>query len=451
MNILITIISAIVAILIIILIHELGHFIVAKSLGVKVLKFSIGFGRPLYSWRSKSGTQYVIAILPLGGYVKMLGEHDKVTSPEEAARAYHRQPLLSRMAIVLAGPATNFLLALVLFWIVFMQGVAHIKPVVGKVVPKSIAAKSGLRVGDEIQRINGKRADSWQRVLMAIVSRVGDKNQMKITVLPKNQQRSATRVLALDRWRVAKRKPDFFKSLGFFPYQAKVPAIIGKIIPDSPAARSDLKVGDHILAVDDEPTANWNDVLSAIYNVPDEWVAIQIKRNGKTTAVKLQTTSRMYKGRLIGYVGIQSVPPRWPKGMAVKKHYSWLSAWVPAIVQVASLSKFNVVVLWRMLTGRISVHMLGGPITIVRSAGAASRLGLMAYLNFVAFISVMIGFINILPIPGLDGGHFLFQVLEAVFRRPVPERIQMGALWIGLGILLLLMVQATLNDIFRLF
>lgn len=445
MELFITVIGAIMAVFVVIVLHEAGHFAVAKAFGVKVLRFSIGFGKPLWSHVSRSGTEYVIALLPLGGYVRMLDDREMHVSQADSRHAYNRQPLLVRMAIVLAGPVTNFLLAVLVFWIIFLQGVAYIKPVIGKVTPQSIAEQSGLRAGDTITAINGHPIHAWQEVVTTLVGQIGDKQQIEITT------QSQTHLLSLHDWRLKGNQPDPLENLGIVPFQPEFPAIVDKVLPASPAARNGLRAGDQIVALNKQPISDWPALADYIHHHPNQEISLTIKQNQTSRDVNIQLDNKINKGQAVGYLGVEAKSPAWPKEMLETHHYSVLSAWAPAWLQSWELTTFNAAVLGKMIQGKISVQTLGGPITIFRSAGAASQAGLQAYLNFIAFISVTLAFINILPIPGLDGGHFLFQVIEGIIRKPISERYQMFFLRIGIILIVLLILQGTVNDIMRLF
>ena len=381
----------------------------------------------------------------------MLGEGEQEMNAADLASAYHTKPLLSRMAIVAAGPFTNFILGILMFWILFMMGVQQVKPIVGQVIPHSIAAKGGIQSGDELQRINGLRTQSWQSVLMALIARMGDQGKMVVKVLPKDKQNAQTRYLQLNNWSIDQRNPQLFKSLGMLPYQPKFPAVIETVASGSAAEHGGLQKGDRIITVNGKEVSDWMGFVKMIQRHPDQSVSITIARNQQRLDIKLQTAVKKEKGKTVGYLGVSAKPPAFPPDMIRTLQYSFFSAWTPAFLQSWKLTYFNYVVLKKMIFGKISIRALGGPITIFRGAGQASRAGLKAYLGFVAFISITLFFINILPIPGLDGGHLFFQVIEGVFRRPVPEKYQALIIKIGIILLILLIIQATINDILRLF
>lgn len=449
MELLVTVIGAVLAVFLVIVIHESGHFFVAKAFGVKVLRFSIGFGKPLWSKVSKSGTEYVLAILPLGGYVKMLDDREVQVSQQESQYAYNHQPLLVRMAIVLAGPITNFLLAIVVFWIIFLMGVTYVKPIVGQVVPGSIADRSGIKQGDVIRSVQGKKVEQWQQVLTRLIEEMGRSKLKIITQAP--GQTPQEHNVSLHNWRLKDIEPDPLNSVGIIPFQPPIPAIVSKVVTNSPASRSGLQEGELIIEANGQPVQDWPALAEIIRTHPNQEISLTVQKADTVRHLKVQLDNRSNKGQAVGYFGVEVKMPEWPADTLIKPHYSIISAWVPALQQAWYLTIFNGIVLAKMIGGKISLQTLGGPITIFRTAGAASQAGLKVYLGFIAFISVTLGFINILPIPGLDGGHFLFQIIEGIIRRPISERYQMLLLRLGIILIILLIAQGTINDVRRMF
>lgn len=451
MSLAIAIVGSIVAIFSIIILHELGHYIVAKVCGIKILRFSVGFGKPIWKRVSRSGTEYVLALFPLGGYVKMLGEGEEVTTPEDAHRAYNHKPLMVRMAVVASGPLMNFLIAIIAYWGVYWMGVVSIQPVVGDVIPHSIAARGGVQTGDQLIKVDNIQTENWQRVIMAIVMRMGDQSPMVLTIKPDGSETLKQRVLNLSQWKTDRRNPDFFNSLGFQPYEPQAPPVIGTIIPDSPASKAGLQEKDRIIAINHSPVSHWSDVVKKVQAEPGKEITLTIDQQGVISNRIVTVGSSKQQGKTLGYLGIVSTPPKWPEGLIHKSHYSFLTAWIPAVKLCWTFTSFNFRVLVKMINGKISIHTLGGPITVFQAAGKATQAGFQVYLGFIGFISLTLAFINLLPIPGLDGGHLFFQIIEGILQRPVSERMQMIGLSIGMIFLIFLMVQATINDLIRLF
>ncbi len=446
------IIGAIFAIFSIIIIHEMGHFYVARCFGIKILRFSIGFGKPLLKRVSKkTGTEYVLGWLPLGGYVKMLGEGDQETSPEDLPHAYNKQPLLVRMAVVSAGPIVNFLLAILVFWAVYLLGQTQIKPIIGQVQPQSIAALGGMRKGDEIIAIDNKPTQNWRKVMMAIVSHAGDQTPVTVTVRPMGSKTTEKRSLNLSAWQMNRSQPDFFNSLGMAPFRPKILPKIAQVMPGSAAKKGGMLAGDEITAINGKAVRNWSEVVAVIRHLPGKTAQLMIKRNGKTETLSLVVGEKKIQGKSYGYLGVMVQAPVLPASMMYKQKFGVGGAFVEASKRTWQLLKFNAIVIVKMLSGKLSAQSLGGPISIFQAAGKASTAGIQIYLGFIAFISLTIGFINILPIPGLDGGHLFFQIIEGVFRRPVSERVQMVALSFGLVGIVTLVLYATMNDLLRIF
>lgn len=452
MHLLVAIIGAVFAVFLIILLHELGHFAAARFCGIHVVRFSLGFGKALWKHVSKkTGTEYVLAILPLGGYVKMLGEGEETVLPEETDHSYNGKALWQRMIVVLAGPFVNVLLAIIAFYFAYLMGVVHIKPIVGRVAPNSIAAKAGVTSGDEIIKVGNKVTQNWQQVLLALVQSVGDHGQLSLTVKPKNTDQYKVHQLNLASWQVDQRKPQFLASLGLQPYQPKLVPIVGKVMPHSPAEKAGIQKGDRVLAVNQAPVTDWLALVKWVRQHPNQSTTLLIRRGDSRQRLPIQIGAQQANGKAEGRLGLMVEAPEIPANMIRHEHFSWLSAWVPAVKQTGQLFKLNVIVTAKLLTGKVSVKSLGGPVAIFKAAGEATQLGWQDYLGFIAFISLAIAYLNLLPIPGLDGGHFLFQVIEGLIRRPVPEKVQTVGLSIGMIFLVFLMVQATINDLLRLF
>ena len=449
MSIVIQVLAAIFAIFIVILIHELGHFIAARSMGVRVIRFSVGFGRSIWSYTSKSGTEYAINILPLGGYVKMLGEEDEIVEPDMKSQSYSKKVVWKRMIISAAGPIANFILALVLFWIVFMGGVTHVKPVVGHVVPDSIVGIAGLHGGDQFISIDGELSQDWQRVMMLLVAKAGQGNVV-VKLKEKNKKQLKVINLNLSEWGLYKRKPNILKSLGFTPYMPKVEAVVERVRIGSPAAKSGIAHGDTIIKVGASSVTSWRQLVNIIKRHPHKKLKLTLLRHNKQLTIDCLIGARELEGERIGYLGVEPRMPEWPQSMQFQHNYSAFSAWMPATKALWRLMKFNVVVIGKMFEGDVSLSTLGGPISIFQTAGQASAAGWSAFIGFVAFVSVALGFVNLLPIPVLDGGHLLFQFIELVFRRPIPAHFQLFLLKLGLVFLLMLMLLVTFNDVARL-
>lgn len=450
MGIVVGVIGAILAIFIVVIVHEFGHFIVARAMGVRVLRFSIGFGKALWSKTTKQGTEFTIGWLPLGGYVRMLGEGDDVAPDDMKQFSYHTKSVYKRMAIILAGPAMNFVLAIFLYWILFLPGVIHVKPVIGYVVPNSIAAKVGLQPRDQIIAVDSKPVKNWRAVIMAMIARMGDRHSISLTITHPLTALIRKVEIPISQWKVDQRRPQFLKALGITPYQPKFPMTVGKVMLNSPAQQGGLQQGDRVISVDGKKYDDMYVLVNLVRRHPGKLMRFRVMRNNQQKTLNVKIGSKKVNDKAVGYLGFKLVLPSWPAWMLEKESYSILTAWEPAFNQTWSLIKFNGIVLGKMISQKMSIRSLGGPVSIFQMAGKASQQNYRVYFDFLAFFSVALGFINLLPIPGLDGGHFFFQLIELVFRRPVPARIQGMCIRIGLVLLIFLILKVTFNDISRL-
>lgn len=452
MNILLPIFSFIFAILLLVSLHEFGHFWVARKLGVKVLRFSIGFGRPIFLWHGKDGTEYAIAWLPLGGYVRLLDEREMEVPAAEKHLAFNNKPLLTRFLVLVAGPLMNWVLALLLFWLIFVIGFEQLKPVIGKITPASIAAQAGLQSNQQITQVDGSATPSWQKVLLAVVYRLGETNTMQINAVSENSTQAQNYLLNLKSWTVNGLNPDPLESLGIVPYQPFIPPVVAMVQKNSPAAKAGIQVGDQIVAFNDTTITDWQELMSYVQKHPGENIRLTLKRAGKQQIIAAQIGKKLATNfKSYGFLGIGPAPVDYPAEMKIKRHYSIFDAWKPAWQETNSFTFFNFVMLGKMAMGRISMQSLGGPVTVFTSAKDALKQGIVTYFSFLAIFSTMLAAINILPIPGLDGGHILFLGIEAIRRRPIAINTQILAWRIGMIFLIAIMLQATVNDLIRLF
>ena len=430
---------------ILVTVHEFGHFWVARRLGVKVLRFSIGFGKPLYTWRRKGDdTEYQLAIIPLGGYVKMLDENEGEVPPEERERAFNRQPLGVRSAIVAAGPMSNFLFAVLAIWLAFGIGVDDMEPVVGKVTPASIAERSGFEPGDRLLEIDGKPVKTWGQYQLYLFHRALQGREVAFVVRDADGGERAVRVDfgALERGQVDQQVMQ--SGIGLWPKLP--PAEISGVVPGSPAERAGLREGDRVLSVDGEATPDWVALVKAVAAKPGENLLLEVLRDGRRMTVEVQAGRAVVGEREIGRIGIY--PPR---HSGVKLRYGPLEGFWRAIEYNWQISAVTLRSLAKMVTAEISTESISGPITIARYAGYSVQSGGVELLRFLAIISVSLGLLNLLPIPLLDGGHLLFYAIEAVKGSPLSERAMMLGQQLGILLLALLMSLAFYNDIIRFF
>jgi len=451
MNIPLTIAAFVVALGVLIVFHELGHYFIARLFGVKVLRFSIGFGRAL--WRVRQGrdqTEWVIAALPLGGYVKMLDEHEGTVAPEEAYRAFNRQTVWRRTAIVAAGPVANFLLAIVLYWALFVGGVQEAKPIVGAPETGTAAAAAGLVRGETILRINGEPMASWQQVRWRFLQLAVEKQTASLEVIDAKQH-LATRTLDLSTFDLEGFDSDPLARLGLKLDRPDVAPVVGKLVPGSVAEQGGLRPGDRIVSIDGSEVRVWEEVVTAVRRRPGETVRLGLRRDGQSVEISLRPEAIHENGRTIGRIGAAPrIDPEAMKSLVTLVRYGPAAALGMAIDRTWETSAFSLKMLGKMVVGEVSWRNLSGPVTIADYAGQSAQLGIGAYVAFLALISISLGVLNLLPIPLLDGGHLLYYVVEIFKGSPVSERVMELGQRLGLTVLLFLMAFAIYNDFNRL-
>mgnify|MGYP005993592301 FL=1 len=460
LDVLISIIALLVTLGILVTIHEFGHFWVARRCGVKVLRFSIGFGKAAKTWIGKDGVEYVIAPIPLGGYVKMLGQEDTTVTDTSSVPASQRQysfackPLWQRMVIVAAGPIANFLLAIFVFWLINISyGVSGIAPVVNSVIEDSVADRAGLRAGDEILAVDGADTIIWQQVTLQLLARLGETGDVTLTVDPADSNRPRDIRLPIDAWMGSETAPNPVNDLGIIQFE--IPADIAGIVPGGAAEAAGLQAGDKIVSVDGRPIRGWTHWVEVIRANPELTLNVVVKRGGIDNVLLMQPArATLDDGTVIGSIGAYveetTLAELLPPEMQRQVDYNIVSAIQPALLETWDKSLFVLDSVKKMVIGLISVKNINGPITIAQVAGETASYGLDVYLGFLALLSISLGVLNLLPIPVLDGGHLLYYAIEAVIRRPVPERIQAFGLQLGLLLISGIMVLAIYNDVNRL-
>lgn len=446
-----TIAAFLVAILILVTVHEFGHFWVARRLGVKVLRFSIGFGRPLLTWRRRRDpTEYVIAAIPLGGYVKMLDEREEPVPAAEVEQAFNRQRLWKRSLIVLAGPAANFLFAILVYWVILVSGETGLPPEVGAVVPDSVAASAGFAPGDRIDTVGSRSTPTWSAVWFRLMAGALDGQDLPVQVQASDGQ-ALTRVIPGDQLRGLDPGRAFLANVGLQGLSIPLPPVIGELVPGEPAERAGLQVGDRVSAVDAAPITDWRELVEAVKQRPGQPLRLDVERDGRVFGLDLTPVGRDLDGTSVGRIGAGVL---WPEDddqdVAITLRYGPIAALGEATWRVTDLSILTLRIIGRMLVGRASVENISSPIGIADTAGKTASFGLEAFVKFLAMLSVSLGLLNLLPIPILDGGHLLFFAIEGVLRRPVSEAVQARSQQIGLALLLSLMTLAFYVDIARL-
>ncbi len=451
MSVLSSVIWFIVAIGVLVTVHEFGHFWVARRLGVKVLRFSVGFGRPL--WRTRAGrdqVEYVIGAIPLGGYVKMLDEAEGEVPESEVHRAFNRQSLPVRFAVVSAGPIFNFLFAVVAYWAMFMVGVSGIKPLVGEVTPDSLAASAGFRSGQEIIRVAERETRSWESVIQGVIG--GSLSGAPLSVTVKDPDRGP-RQLELDLSNVALddlTRGQFFQRLGFSPLRPTIPPRMGRIFEDKPADRAGLKPGDLILSVDDTPVETWHQLVEYLRARPEQSIEVLVDRSGQQHRLTLVPRAVEENGQFVGKIDAALDESVRDQYYAIER-YSVFEGFSRALDKTGQVTVLTLKMLWKMVTLEVSVENISGPISIAQYAGVSAQVGIARFLEFLGIVSISLGIINLLPIPLLDGGHLMYYLIELVQGRPVSEQAQFVAQRLGIAMLVCLMGLAFYNDLARIF
>jgi len=437
---------------VLIVFHELGHFTVARLCGVKVLRFSVGFGPVLWSRRyGPDQTEWSISALPLGGYVRMLDEREGSVPPQELHRAFNRQNVGRRSAIVAAGPLANFLLAIVIYWGLFWLGSEELRPVVGPPAAQTPAAQAGLQNGDRVISIDGISVETWQDFRWLLLQRATQASSVELE-LRNEQQEHQYRTLQVGLLAEQGWEGDAFANLGLRFYQPDIPPVVGQVQAGLPGAEAGLRTGDHFLAIDGQEVANWGQVVEAIRQSPGRSMSFLMSRNGQSFTVNVVPASHEERGITIGRIGVgvadaQNVKLPELKGFVA---HDFFRAGALAIQETWDKSVFSLVMFGKMLTGEASWRNLSGPVTIADFAGQSARLGWDYYLKFMALVSISLGILNLLPIPVLDGGHLMYHILEVIKGGPLSERAMALGQQIGLSLLFTLMAFAFFNDLSRL-
>jgi regulator of sigma E protease len=456
MSILTHLLAFIVAVCLLVTVHEFGHFWVARRLGFKVLRFSVGFGKTL--WSHVGGvdrTEYVIAAVPLGGYVKMLDEREAPVDPSEQHRAFNRRPHWQRICVLLAGPAFNIIFAVLLLTaILLMSGVAQVRPVLGDLDTDTIAGRAGLHAGDEITAIDGRPVNSQRDVLLDLLDAVSDSAPIIITVRGSDGvSRSEMLAVSDPAQRRQLTEPSvLMNGLGIRFYEPPIPPVLGTVEPEGPAAHSGLKAGDTILAIDGEPVRDFQEIVKHIQALPGQTASIRYRRAGVEGALQVPVLAEVHDRKTIGRIHVTPPPlPPYPESMLRHVNLSLPAAFVRANVEAWNMTTLQARLFWRMLTGHVSMKNLSGPLSIAEYAGDSAALGTVSFLSFLVVVSLALGFMNLLPIPILDGGQIVFQTIEWLKGSPLSERFQAIGQQLGIALLVLLMGVALFNDISRQF
>ena len=453
MDIVYSVIAFIVALGVLVTVHEFGHFWVARRLGVKVLTFSVGFGRALWSRRSREGeTEYVIAMIPLGGYVRMLDESEGAVAEHERHRAFNRKPLSTRVAVVVAGPAFNFLFAVLAYWCMYMVGVEGLRPTVAGTASGSVAERAGFRPGDQLTAVQGREVASWQSAVQAIIVASLDERRIDVDVVDADDRRQGRSIdlgaIVVDDLTRGR----FFDRIGLSPVRPVFPAVIGRLEPSRPAERDGLQSGDRVLEAAGRKVESWSDWVRIVRERPGETFAVLVDRGGARETIRLtpdaeQASDGTRFGRIGAGVGA-------PDGAAdryfVTERHDPLSALAKGVAKTGEITVLTLRMLWKMVLLEVSLENLSGPVGIAEYAGVSARSGLARFLEFLGIVSVSLGILNLLPIPLLDGGHLLYYAVEFFRGRPVSEASRLAGQRLGIALLVGLMGLALYNDLARL-
>ncbi|MGL4793255.1 MAG: sigma E protease regulator RseP [Aeromonas jandaei] len=439
----------VVALGLLVAVHEFGHFWVARRCRVKVERFSIGFGKAIWRRLGKDGTEYVLALIPLGGYVKMLDGRVDELKPGDEQYAFNHKSVWARMAIVAAGPMANFVFALFALWLMFMIGVPAVKPVIGEVRPASIVAEAGILPGMEIVGVGDEQTGDWESVTYALLSHLGDQS---VTLKVKAPQTSyaTDKNLSLESWKFDPDRESPIGSLGIVPLGGKVLPVVSAVVAKSASEKAGLQVGDRIKRVGEQEISEWAQFVELVQHAPGAPLQVVVERNNRDLDVTLTPDTRKVQGKLVGFVGLSPQLVPLPDEYRILLQYGPLQALWQGAQKTWSLITLTFDMIGKLVAGIVSLDNLSGPISIAKGAGSSADYGLVYFLSFLALISVNLGIINLFPLPVLDGGHLVYFLIEAVTGKPVSERIQEVGFRIGAAILMLLMGIALFNDFARL-
>jgi len=449
---LMTAVYFLLALFLLVTLHEAGHFLVARWCGVKVLRFSFGFGPVLFSWRDKRNTEFAFSLFPLGGYVKMLDEaevHDEML-PEEKSAAFNTQSIGIRSAIILAGPLFNFLFAWIAFWLVSVIGMTTLAPIVHEVRAGSVAEHAGLKPQDELVFVDGVSVSSWRDVRYALMPHMGATGRIDVQVTSKHGDMMRRLSLPLGAWSVPEPNIDALEQLGITPLLPIIPPRVAEVFPGSAAEKAGLRVGDDVLKIDGQAITDWRELVIYVKNHPDQLITLVRKHGEHESHVAVQLGHQMNNNTLEGRLGVRSARGDWPKHMVRMQHEGPVDALIVASKQTWLFTESTVAWMGRMLVGNLPLHNLSGPLGIAEGAGNSARGGLVYYLSFLALLSIGLGVLNLLPIPMLDGGQLMYCLIEWITGRPLSDRFKAAGISLGLFFLMTLTVVALKNDLIRL-
>jgi regulator of sigma E protease len=444
-----TVLALLLTLGILVTLHEYGHFWVARRCGVKVLRFSVGFGKPLFSWYDRHGTEFAVAAIPLGGYVKMLDEREGPVPEELKSQSFNAQSPSRRIAIASAGPAANFMFAIFAYWLLSVVGFTIVAPIVGEVEQSSVAQRIGLESGMEIHSVDGHQVTSWRDINMRLLERTGEYGSIAFGVSGSGSKGQVAGTL--DGWGLSDDAPNPLAEFGLSPWRPDVPPVLGEIVADGRAQAAGLEVGDRVESVNGEPISNWFALVEAIQQAPEETIRVGVVRDGQPREIDVTPAAREGQdGSVTGFIGAGVEAITWPDEFLRDIRYGPFAAVPRAMSETWADTRLTLVAIKKMVTGLLSPTNLSGPITIARIAEASVSSGFEDFVRFLAYLSVSLGVLNLLPVPVLDGGHIVYYTIEAIRGKPLSEQVQAFGLRIGMTMILTLMVFALYNDLMRL-
>ena len=451
MDLLQTILATLITLGILVTIHEWGHFWVARRCGVKVLRFSVGFGKPIWMRKGRDGTEYAVASIPLGGYVRMLDEREGDVPASMRDQAFNNKPVMQRIAIVAAGPLVNLIFAVFAYWFLFVWGVTVVKPTIGLVEPASLAEQAGLQPELVVTEIDGRAVRSWEEINLALAARIGDEGVLELRAGQPESGWLKSYSVPLSGWNVDLESESPLRAFGLQPWQPLIEPVIGQLTPDGAAERAGLKVGDRIVEVNQQYIADWMALVELIQASAGESLDFKLQRGEQILILEVIPGVRAgADGVEVGFIGAGVQPFEWPEDHLVDLRQGPVDALVSGFEKTAQMVSLTLDSIGKMIVGAISVKNLSGPITIAKVAGASAASGLESFVSFLAYLSVSLGVLNLLPIPMLDGGHLVYYFVELVRGKPVSERIQAFGMRLGIALLFSLMALAVVNDLARL-
>ncbi|WCN12535.1 RIP metalloprotease RseP [Marinomonas mediterranea] len=445
-----SILSILIALGVLITFHEFGHYWVARRCGVKVLRFSVGFGKPIYTYYGKTGTEYTLALIPLGGYVKMLDSREGEIPEALKSQAFNYKTVWQRIAIVAAGPVANFILAVFLYAVVGMLGVQHLAPKMGSIQENSPAAQTSMSKHDEIVQIDGRSVESWEDINFVLADLIGKSGQFQIRYIPDGSNVPEATSFTLDRWLANKEPNNLIEEFGVTPWVPAIAPIIDQVFDGGAAMSAGFMHGDTVHSINGELVSDWRSFVKWVQSNPNRPLEVEVERGANIFSLTLVPEEKEVNGKRVGIAGISVKSVEYDPSLIRETKYGFFSSFAYGLQQTWTMVSLTVSSIGKMLQGLISIDNLSGPITIAKVASASADSGLQSFLKFMAYLSVSLGVLNLLPIPMLDGGHLLFFSIEALRKKPVSERVQGFAYRIGASLLFALMAVAMFNDLARL-